>query len=56
MSRQDALSPVGRETLHDRVYAELRRSLIHGMFEAGEYPAAQIVSRRILGQFKLEFK
>jgi DNA-binding GntR family transcriptional regulator len=30
-----ALSPVGRETLHDRVYAELRRSLIHGMLDAG---------------------
>jgi DNA-binding GntR family transcriptional regulator len=30
-----ALSPVGRETLHHRVYAELRRSLIHGMFDAG---------------------
>jgi len=30
------LSPVGRETLHDRVYAELRRSLIHGMFDAGQ--------------------
>jgi DNA-binding GntR family transcriptional regulator len=29
------LSPVGRETLHDRVYAELRRSLIHGMLDAG---------------------
>ncbi len=36
MSRRGALSPVGRETLHDRVYAELRRSLIHGMFEAGQ--------------------
>ncbi|WP_225769123.1 GntR family transcriptional regulator [Inquilinus sp. Marseille-Q2685] len=36
MSRRRALSPVGRETLHDRVYAELRRSLIHGMFDAGE--------------------
>ena len=36
MSRRGALSPVGRETLHDRVYAELRRSLIHGMFDAGE--------------------
>ena len=35
MSRR-ALSPVGRETLHDRVYAELRRSLIHGMFDAGD--------------------
>jgi DNA-binding GntR family transcriptional regulator len=36
MSRRAALSPVVRETLHDRVYAELRRSLIHGMFDAGE--------------------
>ncbi len=31
-----SLGPVGRETLHERVYAELRRSLIHGVFEAGE--------------------
>ena len=31
-----ALSPVGRESLHDRVYAELRRSLIYGMLNAGE--------------------
>lgn len=36
MSRRAPLSPVGRETLHDRVYNELRRSLIHGMFEAGQ--------------------
>lgn len=36
MSRRAPLSPVVRETLHDRVYAELRRSLIHGMFDAGE--------------------
>jgi DNA-binding GntR family transcriptional regulator len=36
MSRRGALSPVGRETLHDRVYAELRRSLMNGMFDAGE--------------------
>lgn len=36
MSRRGTLSPVVRETLHDRVYAELRRSLIHGMFDAGE--------------------
>lgn len=35
MNRRGALAPVGRETLHDRVYAELRRSLIHGMFDAG---------------------
>lgn len=31
-----ALAPVGRETLQDRVYAALRRSLIHGELEAGE--------------------
>ena len=31
------LTPVARETLHDRVYAELRRSLIHGLFAAGEH-------------------
>lgn len=30
------MAPVGRETLHDRVYAELRRSLIHGVFDAGQ--------------------
>ena len=30
------LSPVGRETLNHRVYAELRRSLIHGAFDAGD--------------------
>lgn len=35
-SGHDMLSPVGRVTLHDRVYGELRRSLIHGAFAAGE--------------------
>ena len=30
------MAPVGRETLHDRVYAELRRSLIHGVLDAGQ--------------------
>lgn len=35
MTSRGALSPVGRETLHERVYAELRRSLINGMFDAG---------------------
>lgn len=34
--RRGALVPVGRETLQERVYSELRRSLIHGMFDAGE--------------------
>ena len=36
MSRPNPLSPVGRETLQDRVYAELRRSLMNGMFDAGQ--------------------
>ncbi len=35
MTARGVLSPVGRETLHDRVYAELKRSLIHGMLGAG---------------------
>jgi DNA-binding GntR family transcriptional regulator len=34
--RHDFLASIGRETLRERVYAELRRSLIHGAFEAGE--------------------
>jgi DNA-binding GntR family transcriptional regulator len=33
---RDALTPVGRETLHERVYTQLRRSLINGMFDAGD--------------------
>lgn len=36
MSRAIPLSPVGRETLHDKVYGELRRSLMNGMFDAGQ--------------------
>lgn len=30
------LGPVERETVQDKVYAELRRSLIQGLFDAGE--------------------
>ncbi len=30
------LAPVGRETLHERVYLQLRRSLINGVFGAGD--------------------
>ncbi len=30
------LSPVARQTVHDQVYGELRRSLIQGAFDAGE--------------------
>jgi DNA-binding GntR family transcriptional regulator len=35
-SRHGSLAPIRRETLHERVYAELRRSLVHGAFDAGE--------------------
>ena len=35
-SGRGSLNPVARETLHDRVYAELRRSLIHGVFTTGQ--------------------
>ena len=31
-----ALAPVGRETVQDRVYTELRRALIGGLFEPGQ--------------------
>ncbi len=30
------LAPVGRDTVHDRVYAELRRALIGGLFAPGQ--------------------
>lgn len=36
VGRRDALTPVSRETVNGRVFTELRRSLIHGVFEAGE--------------------
>jgi len=32
----DLLTPVGRETLQDRVYEQLRRTLINGGFAAGD--------------------
>jgi DNA-binding GntR family transcriptional regulator len=47
MSAHAALSPVGRETLHDRVYGELRRSLIHGMFNAGDMLRIQDLAARL---------
>ncbi|EYD76026.1 Transcriptional regulator, GntR family [Rubellimicrobium mesophilum DSM 19309] len=41
-----ALAAVGRETVQDRVYAQLRESLIHGTFDAGEtFPAAEVAQR-----------
>jgi DNA-binding GntR family transcriptional regulator len=33
---QRSLTPITRETVNDKVYAELRRSLIHGVFATGE--------------------
>lgn len=36
MTTDDVLLPVGRETLQHRVYLQLRRSLINGMFAAGD--------------------
>jgi DNA-binding GntR family transcriptional regulator len=33
---RSALGPVVRESLQERVYRKLRRSLIHGVFDAGE--------------------
>jgi DNA-binding GntR family transcriptional regulator len=41
------LTPVARETLHDRVYAELRRSLIHGVFVSGETLRIQDLAEKL---------
>jgi DNA-binding GntR family transcriptional regulator len=42
----DALASVGRETMQDRVYGQLRESLIHGAFDAGEpFPVAEVAQR-----------
>lgn len=47
MGRRRALSPIPRETLHDRVYAELRRSLIHGVFATGETLRIQELAEKL---------
>jgi DNA-binding GntR family transcriptional regulator len=41
------ITPVPRETLHDRVYAELRRSLIHGVFVSGEMLRIQDLAEKL---------
>jgi DNA-binding GntR family transcriptional regulator len=42
----NALASVGRETVQDRVYGQLRESLIHGTFDAGEaFPVAEVAQR-----------
>jgi DNA-binding GntR family transcriptional regulator len=47
MGRRRPLSPISRETLHDRVYAALRRSLIHGAFATGETLRIQELAERL---------
>lgn len=41
------ITPVLRETLHDRVYAELRRSLIHGVFVSGQMLRIQDLAEKL---------
>lgn len=41
------ITPVQRETLHDRVYAELRRSLIHGVFVSGQMLRIQDLAEKL---------
>lgn len=41
------ITPVPRETLHDRVYAELRRSLIHGVFVSGQMLRIQDLAEKL---------
>ena len=43
----DALAPVGRETVQDRIYRQLRRALIEGRFDGGEGFAAGPLARRM---------
>ncbi|WP_290749520.1 GntR family transcriptional regulator [Amaricoccus sp.] len=45
--RRDSLAPIGRESINERVYAELRRSLIHGVLEAGEVLRIADLSERL---------
>ena len=47
MGRRRTLSPIPRETLHDRVYAALRRSLIHGAFATGETLRIQELAEKL---------
>lgn len=41
------ITPVQRETLHDRVYAELRRSLVHGVFVSGQMLRIQDLAEKL---------
>ncbi|WP_118138504.1 GntR family transcriptional regulator [Oceanicella sp. SM1341] len=44
---REPLSPVGRRTVQDGVYAELRRSLIQGLFDPGEVLRIVDLSERL---------
>jgi DNA-binding GntR family transcriptional regulator len=44
---KSGITPVLRETLHDRVYAELRRSLIHGVFVSGQSLRIQDLAEKL---------
>lgn len=46
-SHRGGITPVLRETLHDRVYAELRRSLIHGVFVSGQLLRIQDLAEKL---------
>ncbi len=43
----DQLSPIGRETVQDRIYRQLRDSLIRGGFDAGEIFLAGDLAQRM---------
>lgn len=43
----DGLAPVGRETLQDRIYRQLRNALIQARFDAGEFFLAGDVAQRM---------
>jgi len=43
----DALGPIGRETVQDRIYRKLRDGLISGAFDAGEVFLAADVAKRM---------
>ncbi|MBV6651920.1 MAG: hypothetical protein KI789_19520, partial [Hoeflea sp.] len=43
----DALAPVGRETVQDRIYRQLRIALIQARFDAGEIFLAGDVAQRM---------
>ena len=45
--QRGGITPVPRETLHDRVYAELRRSLIHGVFVSGQSLRIQDLAEKL---------